>query len=167
MKYCPECAAPLAPAVIDNVDRLVCESENCGFIQWNNPIPVVAALVECEGKYIIANNVKWPANIFSLITGYLEAGETPEQAVLREVAEELGLAGSIKHFLGHYSLFARNQLILCFEITATGVIKTNHELAELKLLTPEELAEYNFAPLNITQQIVRQWAKRYLIPQEN
>lgn len=155
MKFCPECGSKIALKEIDGAKRFVCEG--CNYIHWNNPAPVVAALVHYEGKYIIARNTLWPRGIFSVITGYLEQNETPEQAVLREVEEELGLSGRIKRFIGNYTFFEKNQVILCYEVEAEGEISTNHELAEVKVLLPDELKAYDFSPLYITEQIVRDW----------
>lgn len=157
MNYCPRCGNRLKPKAIDGVERLTCDNNTCGFVHWDNPVPVVAALVKYRGNYVVARNVSWPKGIFSLITGYLERGESPEQAVVREVAEELGLTSHVTRHIGNYSFFEKNQLILCYEVTASGTVKTNHELAELKQLSPTQLAEYDFGPLYITKMIVKDW----------
>lgn len=159
MKFCPECGSALQQKLIDGVERLTCSKHDCHFVHWNNPVPVVAALVQHEGKYIIARNVQWPAQIYSVITGYLEAGEAPEQAVVREVHEELGLDGQIVRFIGNYAFYKKNQLILAYEVQASGSVVTNHELAEVKLLSPAELAEYDFGPLLVTKRIIQDWKK--------
>jgi NAD+ diphosphatase len=157
MKYCPSCASVLKQSVIDGAQRYVCTNPQCDYVCWNNPVPVVAALVESAGRYILARNVQWPREIFSLITGYLESGETPEQAVLREVNEELGLQGRIVRQIGNYAFLAKNQVILSYEVQAWGTIQTNSELAEVKTLLPDELADYDFGPLYLTQQIIAGW----------
>jgi len=160
MKFCPECGSNLTSRSIDDVNRLVCSNAGCHFIYWNNPVPVVAALVKNNEHYIIAHNKAWPKGIYSLITGYLEQNETPEQAVIRETREELGLDAEIIRYIGHYSFFKKNQLILCYELTASGTVTLNHELSDWKSLTPEQLTEYDFRPLSITQQIIRDWREQ-------
>lgn len=159
MKFCLKCGSELNAKDIDGHERYVCSNEGCGFIYWNNPIPVVAALVAHNDKYIVARNTLWPKGIFSVITGYLETNETPEEAVTREVFEELGLAGKIKRHVGNYAFKEKNQVILCYEVEASGTIETNHELAEIKRLSPEELAGYDFSPLYITEEIIDDWVK--------
>lgn len=146
---------------IDGATRYVCSSAACGFVFWNNPIPVVAALVKLNDKYIIARNVSWPKSVFSVITGYLEEGENPEDAVIREVSEELGLRGSIKRHIGNYIFKEKNQVILCYEVEACGDIFTNHELAEIKALSASEFSEYDFSPLYITEKIKHDWYNIY------
>jgi NADH pyrophosphatase NudC (nudix superfamily) len=160
MKYCPQCSLELITKVIDTEERLVCSSDTCNYVLWDNPVPVVAALVELDGNYIIARNTQWPEGLFSVIAGYLEKGETPKQAVIRECEEELGLSGTVIRFIGNYSFFDKNQLIIAYEVKASGNIELNHELAEVKLLTQTELQEYNFSPLEITEQIVSDWYKK-------
>ncbi len=157
MKYCPECKADLMITSVDGESRQVCSNEKCEFVFWNNPVPVVAVLVELNGEYVIARNAQWPEGMFSVIAGYLEAGETPEQAVIRELEEELGLSGSIQGYIGNYSFFDKNQIIIAYHVIASGNIEINHELAQVKRLSRAELAQYDFSPLEITANIVHDW----------
>jgi NAD+ diphosphatase len=159
MKYCPQCGTVLVTKNVDGANRLTCASNACNFIYWNNPVPVVAALVAHEEKYILARNTAWPMGIFSVITGYLEQGENPEHAVVREVKEELGLDARAHNLIGNYIFSEKNQLIIAYEVHATGKLVTNHELAEIKHLSPAELIQYDFHPLYITKNIVRDWNK--------
>lgn len=159
VKYCPQCAGELQQKNIDGVARLACTNASCRFVFWNNPVPVVAALVRLDEKYIIARNAQWPAGLYSVITGYLESGESPEQAVLREVHEELGLSGIAVTHIGNYSFYKKNQIILAYEVVATGEISANDELAAIKQLSPGELLEYDFGPLLVTRRIVQDWQK--------
>jgi len=159
MKYCPECGTKAPNNNLENSSRFKCGANECNYVHWNNPIPVVAALVKHNEKYLIARNIQWPKRIFSLITGYLEPGEEIENAILREVKEELNLNGKITNYLGLYSFFEQNQIIIAFEVEATGELKTNHELSATKYLTNEELTSYNFHPLYITEKIIKKWSK--------
>lgn len=159
MNFCPRCGAKLVLKKLDEAERDVCPTPQCNYIHWNNPIPVVAALVKHKDHYIIARNSQWPRRIFSIITGYLEQNESPQEAVLREVSEELGLTGKIKTLIGAYSFVEQNQIIICYEVEATGQLTTNHEIADVKHLTPEELSDYDFSPLYITRNIIHDWKK--------
>ncbi len=158
MKYCSDCGTELITQIIDGESRAACSNDTCSYVLWDNPVPVVAALVELDGSYVIARNTLWPEGVFSIIAGYLEKNETPEQAVIRELEEELGLSGTITRYIGSYSFFEKNQLILAYEVSASGNIEINHELAEIKLLSKIELNEYDFAPLEITEQVVADWS---------
>lgn len=108
-------------------------------MHWNNPVPVVAAIIEHEGRVLLARNQLWPLKFFGLVTGFLEKDETPEVGVLREVEEEVGLKGRIVGFVGHYGFPQMNQLIIAFHVQAEGPITLNEELAEYKLLPPDQV----------------------------
>ena len=98
--------------------------------------------------------------MFSLVTGYLERNETPEQAVVREVKEEIGLDGKVQEFLGCYSLIEKNQVILAHWLMATGELKTGNEIAEAKILSREELKLWQFGRLALTSTIARHWLEK-------
>lgn len=159
-RFCPRCASPLAAQSQESKQRLTCGDPTCGFVHWDNPLPVVAALVEYQGQFVLARNAQWPRRIFSLITGFLEQQEHPTAAILREVKEELNLDGSVTHFIGHYPFAEQNQLILAYAVAASGELKTNAEIAETKLLSREQLQAYDFTPLYITTAIVNDWLAR-------
>jgi NADH pyrophosphatase NudC (nudix superfamily) len=138
-QFCPRCARPLAPGRHGERERLACPDAVCGFVHWDNPVPVVAAIVEHEEQVILARNVAWPATFYALITGFLERGESPEAGVQREVHEELGLQPQGAHFVGVYEFTRMNQLIIAYHVPATGTVRLNEELADWKHVPPEKL----------------------------
>ena len=164
MKYCPTCANPLALRVLEGVEREACTLPTCQYIHWDNPVPVVAALVQYRDHVILARNAQWPSPMFSLITGYLERNESPEQAVLREVHEELGLQGQVSGFIGHYSVFKNNQLLLAYWVRADGQLKLDKEIAEVRLVSHDQLKHYEFGELTITAQIVNEYLQKITAP---
>jgi NAD+ diphosphatase len=52
---------------------------------------VLAAVVEYQGKILLARNAAWPHKMYALITGFMEAGESPQEGIAREVKEETNL----------------------------------------------------------------------------
>ena len=85
MQYCPQCGNKLQPAQIDGKERLKCSAEDCDYVFWNNPIPVVAGVVEYENKVILVRQKGWPDKWHGLVTGFMERRETPDEAMLREL----------------------------------------------------------------------------------
>lgn len=158
--FCPRCGRPLETRNIESSARLVCQAPACGFVHWDNPLPVVAALVEYQGQFILARNAQWPRRIFSLISGFLEQNENPQDAVRREVKEELNLDSRVTRFIGHYPFAEQNQIILAYAVEASGELKTNAEIAQTKQLSLAQLQSYDFAPLYITTAIVNDWLAR-------
>lgn len=157
IKYCPQCQATLVAQERGEKLRLSCPVVNCGYVFWNNPIPVVAAIVEMDGSIVLARNKTWPTGMFGLITGFLEQEETPEEAVLREVDEELALTGEIKQFVGNYVFYQMNQLIIAYHILAKGDISLGDELAEIKIVPIKKLKPWPFG----TGHAVKDWLEQY------
>jgi len=159
MKYCPQCAHELSDKIMDGVPRKACSSPQCGFVFWDNPVPVVAAVVEYENQILLARNTLWPEGVFSMITGYLERDESPEQAVLREVREELGLESRLTQLIGLYSFYRRNQLIIAYAVNASGVLHLNHEIAEVKRVDKASLHPSQFGKLQVTAKVFEDWLR--------
>jgi len=143
-KYCLYCGRELSTRNIHGKDYRACPSDGCNFVHWDNPLPVVAAVVEHNGNVLLARNKAWTSKIFALITGFLEKGETPENAVLREVKEELGLDAELKGMIGIYPYIENNQVIIAYHVSASGDIKLGEELAEVISLPPEKVRPWGF-----------------------
>jgi NADH pyrophosphatase NudC (nudix superfamily) len=129
--FCPSCTAPLVDQVVQGEPRRVCGA-GCGFVHYDNPTPVVAAIVEHEGQVVLARNRAWPRTFYGLITGFLERAETPEHCVVREVKEELNLDAGPPTLVGVYAFERMNQVIIAYHVTATGTITLNEELDDYK-----------------------------------
>jgi NAD+ diphosphatase len=156
-RYCPQCGKGLIKKQWEGRERLCCPADSCGYVWWDNPLPVVAAIIEKDGNIILARNKQWPEKIFGLITGFLEKGETPEEAVVREVEEELGLNSEIREMIGVYPFCERNQVIIAYYLTASGEITLGDELAEIRMIPPQKLRPWQFG----TGLAVRDWLAKY------
>jgi NADH pyrophosphatase NudC (nudix superfamily) len=131
--FCPRCASPLAVRHDGERDRATCPREGCGFVHYDNPLPVVAAIVEREGSVVLVRQPSWPEKMFGLVTGFLEKGESPERGVLRELKEELGLDGTVERLVGVYPFEMRNELIVAYHVRAApGPVVLGAELAAYK-----------------------------------
>lgn len=143
-RFCPACASELAliTATEDGGDKQRLRCPSCGFTHWNNPTPVLAAVIECtdrDGQVLLARNAAWPGRFFGLITGFMEAGETPEEGIRREIAEETALAVDALSLLGVWDFQRMNQVIIAYHAAARGEIRLSPELAEYKLIAPEDV----------------------------
>jgi len=141
-RFCPPCGTALEP--VEQLEdgglktRLRCPA--CGWTHWNNPTPVLAAIIECAdrgGQVLMARNAAWSGRMFALITGFMEAGETPEEGIAREVKEETNLEVQSLELIGVYDFQRMNQVIIAYHAQALGEIRLSPELLEYRLYAPE------------------------------
>jgi NADH pyrophosphatase NudC (nudix superfamily) len=144
VRFCSNCATELEWLSVDEdggpKSRLRCPA--CGFTHWNNPTPVLAAVIELadrDGQVLLARNAAWPGRMFALVTGFMEAGESPEEGITREVAEETALQVDSLDLIGVYDFKRMNQVIIVYHAVARGEIVLSPELAEYKLMAPEKI----------------------------
>ena len=124
-KFCPACATPLA--IISQVEdggpkeRLRCAA--CGWTHWNNPTPVLAAVIQYQDKILLARNAAWAGKMYALITGFMEAGESPQEGIAREIREETHLEVSELNLIGVYDFQRMNQVIIAYHAVAHGEVQ--------------------------------------------
>jgi len=153
MKYCPLCANVLTTKEKESKTYLACPDTACDFVHWNNPVPVVAAIIEFNNKVLLAHNVSWPEKMFGLVSGFLDEKEAPDQAVQREIKEELNLDTQEVNLVGVYPFEQLNQVIIAYHAKCTGEVTLNEELDRYKLIEKSKLKAWNFG----TGFAVRDW----------
>ena len=140
-KFCPQCATPLESIALledgGEKERLRCVA--CRYTHWNNPTPVLAAVVEYQGKVLLAQNAAWPGKMFALITGFMEAGETPQGGIAREIQEETSLAASALTLIGVYDFQRMNQVIIAYHAVCHGEVKLSPELVDYRLYALQDV----------------------------
>jgi ADP-ribose pyrophosphatase YjhB (NUDIX family) len=77
--------------------------------------------------------------MFGLITGFMEAGETPEEGIRREIAEETSLTVSALSLVGVHDFQRMNQVLITYHAVAHGTVRLSPELVEYKLLAPQQV----------------------------
>jgi NADH pyrophosphatase NudC (nudix superfamily) len=140
-QYCPMCATELQLITQDEdggpKQRMRCVV--CNWTHWNNPTPVLAGIVQVGHQILLARNAAWPGRRFVLITGFMEAGESPEEGIAREVAEETNLKVTSLKLVGAYDFQRMNQVIIAYHAVAEGEIRLSPELAEYKLFDYQDI----------------------------
>lgn len=116
-RFCPYDGQPLSVRPSVNEGRPWCAK--CGFVHYPNPKPCVAVLVERDGKVLLARRRIEPAKgKWDIPGGFLEWGESAEEAAIRECREELNVQVRIIDLLGTISDIYGPQKIptlnLCF-----------------------------------------------------
>ncbi len=98
-RFCQNCGKP-----IKLINNKLIDCSFCGFHFYLNPVPTTAIILENEKGEILFVKRKFPPkkDYWDLPGGFVEFNETGENAIKREVKEEINLEIKIPHFLGSY-----------------------------------------------------------------
>jgi NADH pyrophosphatase NudC (nudix superfamily) len=141
-RFCPQCATALqlVARMEDGGEKQRLRCPACDWTHWNNPTPVLAAVIEYRGKILLARNAAWTnAKMYALITGFMEAGETPQQGITREIAEETSLRATELNLVGVYDFQRMNQVIIAYHARCEGEVRLSPELVDYRLFAPEQV----------------------------
>jgi NAD+ diphosphatase len=101
-RFCLLCAARLRRRLESGRPRFVCG--RCGFTHYGNPVPAAGAILMKSGAVLLGRRAAPPhAGTWDVPGGFLEAGETAEQALRRELREELGIRVGRLKLVGLYA----------------------------------------------------------------
>ncbi|MFZ1286573.1 MAG: NAD(+) diphosphatase, partial [Candidatus Phosphoribacter sp.] len=136
---CPRCGAETEPVQGGWVRR--CVSDGSDHFPRTDP-SVIMSVIDDAGRLLLGRTIGWPDNQFSVLAGFVEPGESLEQAVVREVAEESGVEVTAVRYLGSQPWPFPASLMLGF--TARAVTTDLHpeptEMAEVRWVTRAEYA---------------------------
>ena len=140
-KFCPQCATELALIAReeDGGDKIRLRCPACEYTHWNNPVPVLASVIEYDGQILLARNAAWPGKMYALITGFMEAGETPKEGITREIAEETNLSTDSLDLIGVYDFQRMNQIIIAYHAVCQGEVRLSPELVDYRLYAPQDV----------------------------
>ncbi len=121
--YCPYCATRLEMRERFQRVRPTCPA--CGYVQFRDPKVAVIALVTWQGHVLlIRRGVEPMAGRWALPGGYMDAGEMPESALVRELEEEVGLTVHVERLLAIYPMVGRGPtssgIVLAYLATLDG-----------------------------------------------
>jgi NAD+ diphosphatase len=162
--YCPRCGAVSEPVSSGHARR--CTAEGTEEFPRSDPAMIVL-VTDADDRCVLARNAAWPPHRVSILAGFVEAGESAEQAVAREVNEETGITVGRIRYLGSQPWPMPQSLMLGFRAEATGSLEIkvdDDEIAEAAWYSREELAAAIAAdairlppPVSIAHQIIQSW----------
>ncbi|MBN1868367.1 NUDIX domain-containing protein [Candidatus Sumerlaeota bacterium] len=136
--YCPQCGEKS----LGRLGATEFHCERCGFTAFRNVAAAVGAIVARDGKILVTRRAKEPgAGMLDLPGGFVEDGETLEEAVRREVREELGLEiGNVSYF----GSFPNTYSFKGIDYSTVDGIFVCHVDSEPTRQEAEEIAEWMF-----------------------
>ncbi len=120
-RYCAMCGGALKPRIVlpDRKRLKVCE--RCCFVEFVGPKAVAGCLVVAERRILLLRRGNPPAiGKWTFPGGYIDLGETPAAAAIRETAEEVGLNVAIDRVHGVYADPARPDAMVVVYLAAAG-----------------------------------------------
>lgn len=127
LKFCSVCGEPLTPVNIE-AEECIRQCSTCGTLHFPRIEPCIIVVVEKDGKILLARHRQRNSDIYACIAGFVEAGESIEHAVRREVREETGLEIKNLQYKGSQSWPFPDQLMLGFTAEyASGEIRLQKE----------------------------------------
>ena len=130
--------------------------------------PVVIMLAEHDGRALVGRQASWPAGRYSALAGFLEPGETIEEAVRREIMEETGVpTAAVRYLASQPWPFPSQLMIACIaQATADTITLDEHELEAAMWVTRDEVRAALAGagpfqappPYAIANTLLREWA---------
>ena len=125
--FCGLCGAPSA-AYRGGWGR---RCTGCGAEQFPRVDPGVIMLAEHEGRVLVARQPQYPAGRFSALAGFVEPGDSIEEAVARELFEEAGVAAAnVRYVASQPWPFPGSLMIACLADAASDAVTLDREELE-------------------------------------
>ena len=161
-RYCGVCAAPTVPTHAGHC--LSCSNAACGQEYFPRIDPAIIVLVSDGERALLGRQASWPARRYSTIAGFVEPGESLEDAVVREVAEETGVAVSAVHYHSSQPWPFPSSVMLGFRAGAAAgaAVRLGGELEDARWVTREQVhsGEILAPPTqSISWRLIESWLK--------
>ncbi len=153
-RFCHRCGARLLGRTVHDRVRPACPE--CGRIVFLDPKLAVVVLVSLNDRLVLVRRAIEPAlGRWSFPSGYVDRGETVEEAAVREVLEETGLDVCVDGFVGLYSARDNPVVLAVYSAAVTGgKLAAGQEAQEVGLYVPDALPDL---PFPHDEQILADW----------
>ncbi len=166
-RFCANCGAPTR--LVEAGYRRDCD--NCGAQHFPRTDPVVIMLPVREDTCLLGRGPRFPRGMFSALAGFIEPGESIEDAVRREVMEETGVTvGQVRYLSTQPWPYPSSLMIGCLcDAETMDITIDGEEIAEARWFTRDALhrairgeGDGSFwvpPPMAIAHQIIKTWAE--------
>ena len=162
-RHCGRCGRPSTPQRAGHV--MQCAAPHCGEVFFPRIDPAVIVLVHDGDRALLGRQASWPEGRFSTIAGFVEPGESLEDAVAREVAEETGVSVCGLRYHSSQPWPFPSSLMLGFMAIADEThIQVGCELAEANWFTRDDIAQQKVIlppATSISYRLIETWFNDY------
>jgi len=167
-RWCGRCGAPTRAASAGHVMK--CTAESCGVEHFPRLDPAIIVLVTDGERALLGRQATWPPGRYSTIAGFVEPGESLEDAVLREVLEETGVAVEEASYHSSQPWPFPSSLMIGFmaRASAESVPRADEELEDVRWFTREQIASGTPKlppPQSVSFRLIEDWFdERWPVP---
>ncbi|MFN8241616.1 MAG: NAD(+) diphosphatase [Bacteroidales bacterium] len=154
-RYCGRCGTVMEPGKEERA--LVCQS--CGFVVYPKISPAVIVAITCNDKILLVRGNNFPGSWYSLVAGYVDIGETFEEALEREVREEVGLDISNIRYYGSQPWPLSGAMMVGF--TAEADDRQQIVLDRKELVTAEWFSRDGLPPHSLSLSIAGEIIEKF------
>ena len=166
-RFCARCGE--ATTAVDAGHARQCVSEVCGDQHFPRTDPVVIMLVVSGQRCLLGRSARFPVGFYSALAGFVEVGETIEEAVRREVREEVGVdIGDVSYHSSQPWPFPSSLMIGCFaEALSEEIVVDPVEIEDARWVSREAIRDILAGadgevqlppPMAIARQLIEAWA---------
>jgi NAD+ diphosphatase len=162
-RFCARCGSPTTMTEAGHVR----ECPDCGAQHHPRTDPVVIMLVHDRDRALLGRQARWPEGRYSTLAGFVEPGESLEEAVAREVAEESGVEVTDVRFRSSQPWPFPASLMVGFHARYTGGEPgvRDHELEDVRWFSRDEIAAavngqsdlHLPPPVAIARRLIDEW----------
>lgn len=156
-RFCGRCGSPTE--LLDRDRSTRCPS--CGLYNYPRLSPAVIMTVERSGECLLAHGVNFQSGVYSCLAGFVEPGESLEEAVAREVLEETGIEVSDVRYFGSQPWPFPNSLMIGFNAIYAGgeIVLEDAEIGDAKWFTPADMPILP-GKISIARRLIDDWLER-------
>lgn len=150
-QYCGRCATPTESISTERAKSC----PNCGLSSYPRLSPAIIVLVERGDQLLLARSHRHPPDRFSVLAGFVEPGETLEEATAREIYEEVGIRVKNIRYFGSQPWPFPNSLMIAFTCEYAGgeIVLEEAEMAEAGWFTVDNLPRIP-QKISISRQLI-------------
>ncbi|MGH3120243.1 MAG: NAD(+) diphosphatase [Streptosporangiaceae bacterium] len=162
--HCPRCGTPTVTVAAGHAQR--CPADGSEHFPRIDPA-VIMLVTDPDDRCLLARNRRWPERRVSILAGFVEPGESAEQAVAREVGEETGIVVARVRYVGSQPWPMPQSLMLGFRASASGDLELrvdDDEIAEAHWFSRDELRSALASreillppPVSIAHRLIESW----------